>query len=97
VNAAELNKRLRELIIIITQTDLNEKKYTELTSSIRCAETQSDYTKIDMEKVEKSLDDLQICIKYMVFDLEATRRECGMLIKRLQRDDDTPDISDGNI
>jgi hypothetical protein len=38
-----------------------------------------------LSSVQESLDYLRLSIKYLVFDLEATRRENGYLRKMLQQ------------
>ena len=43
-----------------------------------------------LAKLQESLDYLRVCIKYQVFDLEATRRENEYLRRLLvERDEDT--------
>lgn len=40
----------------------------------------------DASGIQKSIDFLRLCIKYMMFDLEATRRENQFLRKMLEAD-----------
>jgi len=49
-----------------------------------------------MGELQSSMDYLRLTVKYLVFDLEATRRENAYLRKLLDaRDADTPDDEDG--
>ncbi len=41
----------------------------------------------DVRKIVKSIADLHICIKYLQFDLEATKREKDSLQRRLDDND----------
>lgn len=69
----EFNRRLQELIREIGAAPNNTKVQT-----IEQA----------VEKMRQSLDYLRLLVKYMAFDLEATRRERDELKKRLLEDDE---------
>lgn len=47
--------------------------------------TRSDFLREELEALEDCLDTLRLHIKYLVFDLEATRRENEELRKRLEK------------
>ena len=50
-----------------------------------------------MEQLKESLSDLRIALKYLLLDLEATRRERDEFKKMLDLDNDEPDIDEGNL
>jgi len=72
-----LNKRIRELIREIANLPNSKKKQ----KAPLIADTK---TKTDMDKVNSSLCDLRMMVKYLQFDLEATRRERDWFQKRLE-------------
>ncbi len=45
-----------------------------------------DQIKTSMNSLQESIDFLRLSIKYLLFDLEATRRENGYLRKMLEQD-----------
>lgn len=59
-------------------------------------DTQARHTKLQqtVHNLQESLDYLRLSIKYLVFDLEATRRENSYLRKMIEqsRTDDNPDF-----
>ena len=67
------NKRLRELISEIANLPADKQK--QLAPLVEETKSRHDKIKENMDKVTKSLGDLRICLKYLLFDLEATRRE----------------------
>lgn len=77
----ELNGKLRELILITANLPPDSKKQQGQST--------------DTNPITKSLTDLQICIKYIMFDLEATRRERDQLKEIL--DDDEPNLASGEM
>lgn len=66
------------------------------------AETQERHQKLrkSVGDLQESLDYLRVSIKYLVFDLEATKRENGYLRQMLEQapkgDDDAPGHDDGD-
>lgn len=91
----ELNERLRELIREIANLPPDERKQLELLA--RATQKQHKDIKESVDKVTKSLGDLRICLKYLMFDLEATRRERDSLREILENqspDDDEPNRMD---
>lgn len=89
MNEDAVNKQLRELIYEIADPSKNRKKLA--ISSVE--ETQP-----TPDKIDQSLIDLRICVKYLLFDVEATRRERDRLKTILDNqppsDDDTPNKAD---
>lgn len=78
----ELNHRLRELIDIASGQKTNKQNnvvYKE--SSIQ--PKMSKKAEKQIAKIANSLQELQLCVKYLLFDVEATRRERDRLQARL--------------
>ncbi|MCE5278716.1 MAG: hypothetical protein ABFD92_13075 [Planctomycetaceae bacterium] len=78
MNELALKERLAELREAICASGLPDAKYVSdqlLTSDLICGETDS---------VEADLDQLRLQMKYMLFDLEATRRENRYLRQMLE-------------
>ncbi len=87
MNDEEFNARLRELITEITNLPKNQQK--QLGPLVAETKQRHKDIKENVNKLTKSLIDLRICIKYLLFDLEATRRERDQLKAAL--DDNPPD------
>ncbi len=82
----EINKVLRELIMETTgRSKIDKNKSVPL-----IVETKSKISEKGADKIASSIVDLRICIKYLLFDLEATRRERSRF-KALLRDHLPPD------
>jgi len=83
---AVIRKRLLELCQTVA-TPTRAEKATESGSGIYVAATSGE------PSLEESLDCLRLQVKYLLFDLEASRRENGylrqMLENRRNQDDDT--------
>ena len=62
----------------------NGQKYKRLASLTRQARDNHEKLKKSINNLQESLDFLRICIKYQLFDLEATRRENAYLRKLLE-------------
>ncbi len=76
MNEKEINEKLRELIRIIANTPTKETKPQH---------------KDNTDNITKSLTDLRICLKYLLLDLEATRRERDYLRVMLSEQQSTDD------
>ncbi len=81
MNEEEFNNELQELIRTVADLPVNKQK--------------QDQHEIEVNKITKSITDLRICIKYLVFDLEATKRERDQFKKML--DDDKPNKANGKM
>ncbi len=77
MNEEEFNNKLQELIRTVADLPTDEQKQNQ--------------HKIEVDKIIKSLTDLRICIKYLIFDLEATRRERDQFKKKLEQLPDNDD------
>lgn len=73
-----LEKLIKELI---ESDDPQCRKLGELGKQARA---DHERLKKSLDDLEEKLNDLLICVKYNLFDLEATRRENLLLIKRLK-------------
>ncbi len=96
----ELNNRLRDLIGEIAK--LPKKDQKNLKPLIEETKRRQKEIKEDADKIHKSIEDLRICISYILFDLEATRRERDNLIKILKNqnkddNDDNPNTISGEM
>lgn len=73
MNEKKFNDELQELIRTVADLPIDQQKQIQ--------------HKIEVDKITKSLTDLRICIKYLIFDLEATRRERDQFKKMLDNDE----------
>jgi chromosome segregation ATPase len=84
VDEAIFQKKLAELVEQIETLPENEReRLREL-----AAETQERHEQIQnsVRSLQESIDFLRVGIKYVLFDLEATRRENAQLRKMLEND-----------
>lgn len=82
MNEAFFGKKLNELVNEIgAMPNSQQKKLILLTKKTR--ETQKQLKK-SVHNLQESLDYLRVSIKYLLFDLEATRRENAYLKKLLE-------------
>lgn len=83
------NSRLQELIQEIAALPADQRK--KVTPLIEETKNRHQEIKENVGKLEKSFTELRICLKYLLFDLEATTRERNQLRRRLNaRDEDEP-------
>ncbi len=77
-----LEDKLKELVREFGEaSDPQYKKLAELTER---AQANRQKLEKSIDKLHESLDYLRVCIKYQLFDLEATRRENAYLRKLLE-------------
>jgi hypothetical protein len=82
MNEANLQQKLNELVKEIGgPADLYHCKLAMLATQTQETHKQLEET---VNNLQESLDYLRICIKYHLFDLEATRRENNYLRKLLE-------------
>ena len=74
----EVNDLVKEL------GGMTDPKYSKLTELARQTHSNHKKLKNSVDNLQGSLDYLRICIKYLLFDLEATRRENKYLRKLLE-------------
>lgn len=84
MDEAEFQKRLSELVSEIETLPAGERERLRQLA----AETKDRHEQIkkSVRSLQESIDFLRLGIKYMMFDLEATRRENGYLRKMLEQD-----------
>ena len=82
MNESEFQSKLAELMGEITTLPSAERKKLEKLAN----ETRERHERLraTVSSLQESLDYLRLSIKYLVFDLEATRRENGYLRKMLE-------------
>jgi len=84
MNEAEFQKRLAELVAEIDTLPQDERdRLRKLADETRDRHEQ---IKKSVNTLQESIDFLRLGIKYMLFDLEATRRENTYLRKMLEQD-----------
>jgi chromosome segregation ATPase len=84
MNEAEFQKRLAELVAEIDTLPQEERdRLRKLADETRDRHQQ---IKKSVDTLQESIDFLRLGIKYMLFDLEATRRENNYLRKMLEQD-----------
>jgi chromosome segregation ATPase len=84
MNESDFQKRLAELVAEIDTLPEGERERLKKLAS----ETKDRHEQIkkSVSSLQESIDFLRMGIKYMLFDLEATRRENGYLRKMLEQD-----------
>ena len=87
MNEQDFQKKLGDLMGEISTLPKAEREKLEALAQ----QTKDRHTKLKktVGELQESLDYLRLSIKYLVFDLEATRRENGYLRKMLE-EQDTP-------
>ena len=84
MNEAEFQKRLAELVEEIDTLPKDERdRLRKIADETRDRHEQ---IKKSVDTLQESIDFLRLGIKYMLFDLEATRRENNYLRKMLEQD-----------
>jgi hypothetical protein len=82
MNEQEFQSKLAELMTEISTLPATErKKLEQLAEDTRA---RHERLRATVSSLQESLDYLRLSIKYLVFDLEATRRENGYLRKMLE-------------
>jgi len=82
MNEQEFQGKLAELMVEISTLPAAEReKLQRLADETRA---RHERLKATVSSLQESLDYLRLSIKYLVFDLEATRRENGCLRKMLE-------------
>lgn len=84
MDEAEFQKRLSELVAEIET--LPEGERDRLLRLAQETKDRHDQIKKNVGALQESLDYLRVGIKYLLFDLEATRRENSYLRKMLEHD-----------
>jgi hypothetical protein len=84
MNEADFQKRLAELVSVIET--LPEGERDRLRQLAQETKDRHDQIKKSVTAIQDSIDFLRLGIKYMLFDLEATRRENAYLRKMLEQD-----------
>lgn len=83
MNEQDFQKRLSELMAQIGE--LPEKDRGRLESLAQETKVRHEKMKNTIGELQESLDYLRLSVKYLVFDLEATRRENDYLRNLLER------------
>jgi uncharacterized FlaG/YvyC family protein len=82
MNEQEFQTKLAELMVEISTLPITERqKLQQLADETRQRHERLRQT---VSSLQESLDYLRLSIKYLVFDLEATKRENGVLRKMLE-------------
>jgi len=82
MNEQEFQSKVAELMGEITTLPPNERRKLEQLADD--ARQRHERLRQTVSSLQESLDYLRLSIKYLVFDLEATRRENGYLRKMLE-------------
>lgn len=82
MDATNLEDKLNELVREFG--GMAEPRYKKLAMLAKHAHDSHKRLEKSVNNLQESLDYLRICIKYQLFDLEATRRENKYLRKRLE-------------
>jgi len=84
MDEASLESKLNELVSEFG--GMSDPRYTKLASLAKQARDSHKRLQKSVDRLQESLDYLRICIKYQLFDLEATRRENAYLRRLLGGD-----------
>jgi len=82
MDEATFQKRLAELVAEISK--LPEDQRVKLQALADQTRKRHEELKQTVSGIQESLDFLRLCIKYLLFDLEATKRENSYLRKMLE-------------
>lgn len=82
MNDGDIESRLNELVREVGGH--NEPQYKKLAALARQARDSNKKLEKSVNSLRDSLDYLRVCVKYQLFDLEATRRENKYLRKLLE-------------
>ncbi len=85
MDEAKSEDRLKELVKEFE--DMVHPEYRKLAMLAKQARNSHKKLQKNVDSLQESLDYLRICIKYQLFDLEATRRENKYLRKLLEEKD----------
>lgn len=85
MDETSLEKKLKELVEEFGE--MVDPQYKKLAMLAQQAQDSRKQLEKSVNSLQESLDYLRICIKYQLFDLEATRRENDYLRKILGGDD----------
>jgi transcriptional antiterminator len=83
---SNLERKLQELVAEFGTSP--DPKYSKLAELARQARDSQRKLQRSVDRLQESLDYLRICIKYQIFDLEATRRENKYLRQLLEESKD---------
>jgi uncharacterized FlaG/YvyC family protein len=81
-NESELENKLNELVKEVS--GMNDPQNVKLAMLAQQARDSQKKLQKSVDRLQESLDYLRVCIKYQLFDLEATRRENNYLRKMLE-------------
>lgn len=79
-------KELEDLVATIESIDLRGKKDVEKKTEKAIVSHRTDLT--TTQKIDVCIEYARLCVKYLVFDLEATKRENGYLRKMIEEQSD---------
>lgn len=89
----EFNTEINRLTDIIQHGNISKEKRAELQKLREETNQRHQTLKDTMRQLQDSLDTLRLCIKYMLFDLEATKREVKYLRNLLNNNGDSQEPS----
>ena len=75
----QFNSEIDRLTDIIHHGNISEEKKAELQKLREETKQRHQTLKDSMRQLQDSIDTLRLCIKYVLFDLEATKREVKYL------------------
>ncbi|MHC4741230.1 MAG: hypothetical protein ACYS8Z_04935 [Planctomycetota bacterium] len=84
MDESNLESKLNELVREFG--DAVDPQHKKLASLAREAQNNRKKLEKSIDSLQESLDYLRVCIKYQLFDLEATRRENAYLRKLLENE-----------
>ena len=85
MDEARIEDKLNELVKEFGES--TEPQHQKLAELAHQAQENRKKLENSISRLQESLDYLRVCIKYQIFDLEATRRENAYLRKLLEEND----------
>jgi hypothetical protein len=85
MDEAIFEKKLDELVREIN--DLPAPQKQQLMTTFRGANEGQKKLKKSVDQLQESLDYLRVCVKYLLFDLDATKRENAQLKEMIEDED----------
>lgn len=88
----QFNVELQKLMTVIKDTTLPDETKEKLEKLTNETKKRRKDLKNSLEQIQDSISTLRVCIKYILFDIEATKRE-NKCLKSMLEGDENPEQS----
>ncbi len=86
----QFNVELQRLMTIVKGAEMSDEAKEKLEKLADQTKQRNKDLKDSITKIEDSIGTLRLCIKYLLFDLEATKRE-NLYLKKMLNDNGNPE------